>query len=362
MDKAAVIFEDGTVFFGQAFGKIKDATFGEIVFNTSISGYQEIITDPSYKGQIVTMTYPLIGNYGVNSEDVESDSPKVEGLIIKELCEFPSNFRSEQSLNEYFKKHNVMGITDVDTRAITRHVRIQGAMKGVITTEVDKIDEYVQKVKDFKGLVGVDLVKEVTCKEPSVWSSKGEYKVAVIDCGIKYNILRHLEKRGCMVKRFPANSSYKEILDYNPDGIFLSNGPGDPECASYVAETVAELIGKVPIFGICLGNQMLGLAIGGKTYKLKFGHRGGNQPVKDLKTGRVSITSQNHGFCVDYESIKDKGVEITHINLNDNTVEGFESEKMKFFSVQFHPEAAPGPHDATYLFDKFIENIKREKK
>ena len=362
MNKAAVIFEDGAVFFGLSFGKIKDATFGEIVFNTSISGYQEIITDPSYKGQIVTMTYPLIGNYGVNSEDVESDSPKVEGLIIKELCKTPSNYRAEQSLDDYFKKHNVMGITDVDTRAITRHVRMQGAMKGVITTKVDKIDEYVEKVKAHQGLLGIDLVKEVTCSKPKIWSGKGEYKVAAIDCGIKYNILRHLEKRGCEVKLFPANSSSGEILDYNPDGIFLSNGPGDPEGAPYVFQTVKELIGKVPIFGICLGNQMLGLAIGGKTYKLKFGHRGGNHPVKDLKTGKVSITSQNHGFCVDFESIKDKDVEITHINLNDDTIEGIESKKMKFFSVQFHPEAAPGPHDAAYLFDKFIEDIKREKK
>lgn len=357
---AIVVLEDGTVFKGEAFGAVKDRTFGEIVFNTSISGYQEIITDPSYKGQIVTMTYPLIGNYGVNDDDVESAKVQVEGFIVKELCEFPSNFRSKMSLEEYLKANDVMGITGVDTRAITRHIRNQGAMKGVISTQVDDIDDLVQKVKDSPSLVGRDLVKDVTLPEKSDWTKTGELKVAVLDCGVKYSILKNLVKRGCQVTRFPAGADAQEILATKPHGILLSNGPGDPEGAPYIFNTVKELIGKVPIFGICLGHQMLGLALGGRTYKLKFGHHGGNQPVKDLATGKVHITAQNHCFCVDYDSVKSKGVKITHMNLNDNTVEGMESDKLKFFSIQFHPEAGPGPNDAVYMFDKFISFISRE--
>ncbi|MFH1665149.1 MAG: glutamine-hydrolyzing carbamoyl-phosphate synthase small subunit [Candidatus Omnitrophota bacterium] len=358
--KAVIVFEDGAVFEGRAFGYITKETFGEIVFNTSMSGYQEIITDPSYKGQIVTMTYPLIGNYGVNDEDVESSRLQVEGFIVKELCGIPSNYRSKMSLDEYFKMHRVMGVMDVDTRAITRRVRTLGAMKGVISTETGDIPGLVRRVKEFPGLIGRDLVTEVTCRDTLKWSEKGLIKIAVLDCGVKYNILRHLEKRGCAVTCYPANTDAGTILEGKPHGIVLSNGPGDPEGVPYVYKTVRELIGKLPVFGICLGQQMLALAMGGKTYKLKFGHRGGNHPVKDLRTGKVSITSQNHGFCVDTDSLRSKDVKITHINLNDGTMEGMESVKLKFFSVQFHPEAGPGPNDANYLFDKFMENVKKE--
>ncbi len=357
--KAIVAFEDGAVFEGRAFGAVKEETFGEIVFNTSIQGYQEIITDPSYKGQIVTMTYPLIGNYGVNDDDIESARLHIEGFIIKELSRIPSNFRSTMSLDEYLKKNNVMGIMGVDTRAITRHVRTQGAMKGVISTKTDDIAGLIRRTKASPGLVGRDIIREVTCPDKYDWNTDGAIRVAVLDCGVKYNTLRHLAKRGCYVRLFPAGRSAAEILEMKPHGILLSNGPGDPEGAPYIFNTVRQLLGKCPIFGICLGHQMLGLAVGGKTYKLKFGHHGGNHPVKDVSTGRVSITSQNHGFCVDFDSVKAKGIKVTHMNLNDNTVEGMESEDLGFFSVQFHPEAGPGPNDATYLFDKFMDNIKK---
>ncbi|MBD3379172.1 MAG: glutamine-hydrolyzing carbamoyl-phosphate synthase small subunit [Candidatus Omnitrophica bacterium] len=358
---AKIVFEDGRTFTGRAFGATGKRSFGEIVFNTSMSGYQEIITDPSYKGQIVTMTYPHIGNYGVNDEDIESPVPQVEGFIVRELCENPSNFRSIMNLDSYLKEHGVIGITDVDTRAITKHIRREGAMKGVIAPGVEDPEKLKEEVKAFPGLSGRDLVKDVTCPEAVDWNREGKYRVAVLDCGVKHNILRHLEKRGCVVKRFPASASSGEIMGFSPDGIFLSNGPGDPAGAPYVYETIKELLGKAPLFGICLGHQMLGLAMGGRTYKLKFGHHGGNQPVKDLETGKVSITAQNHCFCVDIDSVRDKDLKITHINLNDDTVEGLESEKLNFFSVQFHPEAGPGPNDACYLFDKFIENMKKGK-
>ncbi|MBF0253194.1 MAG: glutamine-hydrolyzing carbamoyl-phosphate synthase small subunit [Candidatus Omnitrophica bacterium] len=356
--KAKLVLEDGRIFNGFSFGALGETT-GEVVFNTALAGYQEILTDPSYKGQIVTMTYPLIGNYGVNAGDIETASGvPCEGLIIRELSPVASNFRSEQTLDEYLKQNNIVGIEDVDTRALTKHIRIKGAMNAVIST-IDLDDaSLIKKVKNLPNIVGADTVKDVTCSKVYEYCGGKGFHVAVIDCGIKLNILRHLKNRGCKITVFPANSSSKDILAVNPDGIFLSNGPGDPEGAPYVHKTVSELLGKKPIFGICLGHQMLGLALGGKTYKLKFGHHGGNHPVKDLATNKVSITSQNHNFCVDIDSVKNKGVEMTHINLNDQTAEGMESKKLNFFSIQFHPEAAPGPNDAVYLFDKFIEMMK----
>jgi carbamoyl-phosphate synthase small subunit len=354
--KAVVALEDGRFFKGRLFGDTRKCeAAGEVVFNTSMSGYQEIITDPSYKGQIVTMTYPHIGNYGVNAEDNESAGIHTPGFIIRELCDVPSNYRSCMSLDEYFKKNGIVGITGVDTRALTRHIRSSGSMKGVISPEGPSLKSLCEKAKKTADIVGKDMVKEVSSPSRYTWRDKGDIHIAVLDCGVKYNILRDLAVRGCRVSVMPASSVLEDILALDPDGVLLSNGPGDPEGAPYVYETVKGILGKVPVFGICLGHQMLGLALGGKTYKLKFGHHGGNHPVKDLKTGKVSITSQNHCFCVDHDSVKDNGVEVTHINLNDNTVEGMESRELKFFSVQFHPEAGPGPYDAQYLFDKFIE-------
>lgn len=360
--KAAVVLEDGKIFKGKLFGDTgKNVASGEVVFNTSISGYQEIITDPSYKGQIVTMTYPLIGNYGINQEDVESAKPHIEGLIIRELCEEPSNYRATGSLGDYLKENNILGITGVDTRALTRHIRSVGAMKGMIVSDISSCN-FVEKAGQLPDISGRDMVKEVTSSARSVWNPGGNINISILDCGVKYNIVRNLVKRGCRVTILPASIGANEILGHDTHGVLLSNGPGDPEGAPYVHRTVRDILGKIPVFGICLGHQMLGLALGGKTYKLKFGHHGGNHPVKDMRTGRVSITSQNHCFCVDHDSLKDKGVEVTHMNLNDDTVEGMESLKLKFFSVQFHPEAGPGPYDAEYLFDKFVDAAIKNRK
>jgi len=360
MRKAIIALEDGRIFEGYAFGSEGERD-GEIVFNTSMTGYQEILTDPSYNGQIVTMTYPLIGNYGVNNQDLESIRPHVEGFVVKEYSQFYSNWRAQKSLSEFLKEHNVMGIEGVDTRALTKHIRTCGAMKAVISTEDLNTESLVAKAKASPGLVGRDLVKEVTCKrmESKREIAEDRYNVVAIDCGIKFNLLRMLEKVGCEVTLVPAQTSSSQILALSPDGIFLSNGPGDPAGVPYLVETVKELIPSgIPIFGICLGHQILGLAFGGKTYKLKFGHRGGNQPVKDLATGKIDITSQNHGFCVDINSLNEEEIEITHINPNDQTLEGMRHKKLPIFSVQYHPEASPGPHDATYLFNRFTELLR----
>ncbi|MFH1440964.1 MAG: glutamine-hydrolyzing carbamoyl-phosphate synthase small subunit [Candidatus Omnitrophota bacterium] len=357
---AILVLEDGKIFKGESFGA-QGESFGEVVFNTSMAGYQEIITDPSYRGQIVAMTYPLIGNYGVNKEDVESYKPFVEGFVVKEYSKIASNWRSEQSLGEYLKNNNILAIEGIDTRALTLHIRDKGAMKAVLST-VD-LDEknLVKKAKESQGLIGVDLVKDVICGKIYEWNKKGRYKVVVLDCGVKYNILRILADNNCKVIVVPAKITSEEILNMKPDGILLSNGPGDPSAVGYVVKTIRELLGKLPMFGICLGQQMLCQALGGKTYKLKFGHHGGNQPVKDLKTGKVAITVQNHGFCVDIDSLNKKDIEITHINLNDNTLEGIRHKKLPVFSVQFHPESGPGPHDARYLFGEFVELMKKNR-
>ena len=369
--KALLVLEDGTVFEGRSFTGPGE-TLGEVVFNTSMTGYQEILTDPSYKGQIVTMTYPLIGNYGINDEDVESLRVQVEGFIVKEYCPFPSNWRSQKTLADYLKEAGILGIEGVDTRALTRHIRLQGAMNGIISTEDLNPKSLMEKLRAFPGLVGRDLATPVSCNcpflwqggtrkkveklSPSVWEDKEKpYKVVAYDCGIKFNILRELEKRGCEVLVVPAKTTAEEILSLKPTGIFVSNGPGDPAAVIHVIKQLRLIIGKKPMFGICLGHQLIGLAMGGKTFKLKFGHRGANHPVKNLATGRVEITAQNHGFCVDIDSLAGSGMEITHINLNDNTLEGMRHKTLPLFSVQYHPEASPGPHDARYLFDEFIK-------
>jgi carbamoyl-phosphate synthase small subunit len=365
--KAALALADGRVFFGQALGASGEIS-GEVVFNTSMSGYQEILTDPSYRGEIVTMTYPLIGNYGINREDVESSRPHLAGFIVKEACDMPSNWRSEMSLDAYLKENNIIGLSGIDTRALVRHIRDKGAQTGIISTVDLDADSLVAKAKAAPSIVGQDLVQEVTCKDRYDWDEgtwdlangyekqqePAKYKVVAYDFGIKYNILRNLVSKGCAVAVVPANTPAEDVLAMQSDGVFLSNGPGDPEPVTYAQENIRQLLGKVPLFGICLGHQLLSIALGGKTYKLKFGHRGGNQPVRRGQGHNVEITSQNHGFAVDASSLQDDAF-VTHINLNDNTVEGLEHKTMPAFSVQYHPEASPGPHDANYLFDEFIK-------
>ena len=361
---AKLALEDGTVYTGRSFGATGE-TAGEVVFNTSMTGYQEVLTDPSYKGQLVTMTYPLIGNYGVNTDDGESDKPQVEGFIVRELTRIPSNFRSQETLDDYLRRHNVLGVEGLDTRALVRRLRVRGAMKGILsTTDLDDA-ALVHKARTSPGIVGRDLVREVIPSAASTWTEgftnalvtylpqrKPTHHVVALDFGMKHNIPRCLVQVGCRVTVLPGTATAADVLAQKPDGIFLSNGPGDPEPLTYAINTVAQLAGKKPIFGICLGHQLLGLALGGETFKLKFGHRGANQPVLNQLKNRVEITTQNHGFAVRLDKLP-RDLEPTHINLNDQTLEGMRHRKYPLFSVQYHPEASAGPHDSGYLFEEF---------
>ncbi len=357
--KALLALEDGRYFEGTSFGAPGERA-GEVVFNTSMTGYQEILTDPSYKGQIVTMTYPLIGNYGVNEDDFESAKPHVEGFVVRECCRYPSNWRSQKPLAEFLAESDVPGIEGVDTRALTRHIREAGAMKAVLSTEDLDVESLIAKAKASPGLVGRDLVKEVTCAKGHRIRARGKatYRVVSFDFGIKTNILNNLARRGCEIIVLPATATAEEVRAHEPDGIFLSNGPGDPRGVPHIVETIREIIEEKPTFGICLGHQLLGLALGAEIRKLKFGHHGGNQPIKDLATGKVEIAAENHGFAIVRESMPSE-VEVTHVNLNDNTVEGMRHKKLPVFSIQYHPEASPGPHDAVYLFERFINEMKK---
>jgi carbamoyl-phosphate synthase small subunit len=383
--KAILALEDGSVFHGQGFGASASAC-GEVCFNTSMTGYQEILTDPSYKGQIVTMTYPLIGNYGVNQQDVESWRPHVAGFVIRELSPVVSNWRADFALGDYLQQNGIPGIQGIDTRALTKKLRVRGALKGFISTEKVPDAEAIAQAKNWRGLVGVDYVREVTHKEPFVWDPQDEQSasfklvqgtqktdarhvretlppadipIVAYDFGMKYNILRRLRQQGFKVQVVPATTPAAEALRFKPAGIFLSNGPGDPSALDYAVQAVSDLVKSgAPIFGICLGHQILGLALGGKTFKLKFGHRGGNQPVKDLETGRVEITSQNHGFAVDPKSLP-SDVSVNRINLNDQTVEGLRHKTKPIYCVQYHPEASPGPHDSKPLFAEFRSMIEK---
>jgi carbamoyl-phosphate synthase small subunit len=384
--KAILALEDGSLFHGEAFGA-RTSACGEVCFNTSMTGYQEILTDPSYKGQIVTMTYPLIGNYGVNPLDVESWKPHVGGFVIRELSPLVSNWRAHSPLGKYLEDNDIPGIQGIDTRALTRRLRVRGALNGFISTEEISDDDALQKAKEWSGLAGVDYVKEVTHHEAFLWDEKdtqsdrftlvqgagdvstrnsqtslppADIPIVAYDYGMKYNILRRLRQHGFKVTVLPATAPASEALKHKPAGIFLSNGPGDPSALGYVVESVRDLIKTdLPVFGICLGHQILGQAFGGKTFKLKFGHRGGNQPVKNLESGKVEITSQNHGFAVDPNSLP-SDVTIDRINLNDQTVEGMRHKTKPIFCVQYHPEASPGPHDSTPLFAQFRAMIEKK--
>ena len=357
INKSILVLENGTVFKGSIFGA-EGETIGEVCFNTGMTGYQEIITDPSYCGQLLIMTYPHIGNYGINPDDVESMKIQASGFIIREENEIPSNFRSTMTLGNYLRENSIVGIQGIDTRMLTRIIRKEGAMNGIISTTDSDVKSLLKKVKDAPSMDGMDLAKIVTTKVKYKWKSKNspskfKYNIAAIDYGIKYNILRLFESYNCEITVFPANTTAIEILNFNPDGIFLSNGPGDPSAVTYAIETVKNLLGKKPIFGICLGHQLLALALGAKTFKLKFGHRGCNHPVKNLESESIEITSQNHGFAVDSTTLP-KEILITHTSLNDQTVEGIRSNDKRAFSVQYHPESSPGPHDSRYLFNEFI--------
>jgi carbamoyl-phosphate synthase small subunit len=365
MAQARLILEDGTIYEGEGFGAAADA-IGEVVFNTSLTGYQEIATDPSYRFQIVVMTYPHIGNYGVERAVEQSDEPQVAGFVVRDAVAEPSNAHAQMSLGEYFEKTRVTAIAGIDTRALTRKIRTEGAMRGMITTNMLRpVDSLVAELRRSPSMSGLDLVQRVTALRPYLFDetpSDVRLKVAVYDFGVKRDILRQLARQGCDVTVYPATTHPDEILDRGFDGVLLSNGPGDPEPVTYAQENIRHLIGKLPLFGICLGHQLLGLALGGRTYKLKFGHRGGNHPVKDLRSGRVEITAQNHGFSVDPDSLSENDVEYTHINLNDQTLEGFRHRREPLVAVQYHPEGAPGPHDSFYLFTDFVRMMEEWKR
>ncbi len=381
--KALLALESGKIFTGTSFGAEGETT-GEVVFNTSMAGYQEILTDPSYEGQIITMTSPHIGNYGVNEEDAESRKPFGAGFIVREISGLYSNWRARESLQTYLQRYGLVGLTDVDTRALVRHLRETGSLRGVVSTRDLDPESLVKKAKALPQMAGCDLAKVVTCEKPYQWAREGgrwirrpfeqlpalaggeRFRVVVMDFGIKFNTLRELSQRGCQVLVVPATSSAENILALKPQGILVSNGPGDPSAVTYGIETLKRLVTdlekrqakeRYAVMGICLGHQLLGLALGGKTFKLKFGHRGGNHPVKDLTTQKIEITSQNHGFAVDATSLPQADVEMSHVNLNDNTCEGLRHKRLPIFAVQYHPEAAPGPHDANYLFDRFLNHM-----
>ncbi|MGL5415583.1 MAG: carbamoyl phosphate synthase small subunit [Clostridium sp.] len=345
--KAKLILENGMVFEGKSFGYLKESV-GEVVFTTGMTGYQEVLTDPSYYGQIVTMTYPLIGNYGINLEDMESSKPQVRGFIVREKCTMPNNFRCELTLDDYLKQNKIIGLEGIDTRALTKVLRNSGTMRGIIALENSTLEEVKDRLEAFSNREAVEIV---STKEKYVIEGDGKH-IAVVDYGIKQNIIRNFKKRGCKISVFPARTTVEEILEVNPDLVFLSNGPGDPEDLDYAIEMIRNLTGKKPIVGICLGHQLLALSLGGTTTKLKFGHRGCNHPVKDLETGRVHITAQNHGYVV--EKLPED-VEVTHVNINDKTIEGLKHKTLPIYSVQFHPEASAGPQDCEYIFDRFLE-------
>ena len=373
--KALLALEDGLVLWGRSFTGAGECA-GEVVFNTAMTGYQEVLTDPSYKGQIVTMTYPLIGNYGVNLEDLESRGVQVEGFIVKEYHPYPSNWRSQGNLADYLKAAGKLGVEGLDTRAVTKRLREVGAMRGIISTLDLDPASLVRRARELPSMEGQDLVPLVTCSQPywwpefpvegrgsvdlaALWAQKSGTKVILYDYGVKFNIIRSLKERGLEVLVVPATTPAAVLLALKPHGIVLSNGPGDPAAVTYAIDNVRQCLGSQPMFGICLGHQLMGLALGGRTFKLKFGHRGANQPVKNKLSGRVEITSQNHGFAVDLESIPDPAVELTHVNLNDGTLEGLRHAKLRAFSVQYHPEASPGPHDADYLFKEFLDMVEK---
>jgi carbamoyl-phosphate synthase small subunit len=381
--KALLALESGKVFWGNSFGSEGESS-GEVVFNTSMVGYQEILTDPSYEGQIITMTSPHIGNYGVNKDDEESRKPFGAGLIVREISGLYSNWRATESLQAYMQRHKLVGVTDVDTRALTKHLRETGSLRGIVSTKDMNMESLVSKAKKIPNMTGQDLAKQVACNEPYHWVREGDdwlsqpfkqapartagqlYRVVVMDLGVKFNTLRHLAQRGCQVLVVPASMSPEAILALDPDGILVSNGPGDPAAVTYAIDSLKSLIAELArrnrpdqfaLMGICLGHQLLGLALGGKTFKLKFGHRGGNHPVKDLRTGKIEITCQNHGFSVDSASLPASDVEVSHVNLNDNTCEGLRHKTLPLFAVQYHPEASPGPLDSSYLFDRFVSEM-----